>query len=199
MWVNFYQASRCHSPKTEPPTTWHPHLVPTKLTTAPSIATTELCATCNHTESKYSFFTFPSDQQPPNITRHILNIHVYKTITETPPRSAAAFIQPAPIDAADTVQWQDTSTPCSTNCLARDLIGSFISWEGKDFCYRSVCGEVRSDTFKTSGPKPVFVMVYLIMNQLQKLPTANQLQQDGKYAKCNCRAIVYINIPVLCQ
>jgi hypothetical protein len=61
--------------------------------------------------------------------------------------------------------------------LARDLIASFISAGGKDFCWRSVRGEVQPDTFKTSGPKPVFFMVYLIMNQLQRLPTANQLQQ----------------------
>ena len=35
------------------------------------------------------------------------------------------------------------------------------------------------------------------MNQLQRLHSANQLQQDGKYAKGNGRAIVYSNIPVL--
>ena len=66
-------------------------------------------------------------------------------------------------------------------------------------------GAVQSDTFKTSGPKPVFLMVYFIKSQLQRVPTAYQLQQyqlegqDGKYAKGNGPALVYSNIHVLCQ
>jgi hypothetical protein len=62
--------------------------------------------------------------------------------------------------------------------LARDLIASFFSSEGKDFCWQSGRDEVQPETFKTSGTKPLFVMVYLIMNQLQRLPTANQLEQN---------------------
>jgi len=68
-----------------------------------------------------------------------------------------------------------------------------------------VRGAVKSDTFKTSGPKPVFLMVYFIKSQLQRLPTANQLQQykleghDGKYEKGNGPALVCSNIHVLCQ
>ena len=50
-WVNLYQASRCHFPNTAPPpNTRHQHLVPSKLTTAPSI-----CASCNHIQSSYSW------------------------------------------------------------------------------------------------------------------------------------------------
>jgi len=47
-------------------------------------------------------------------------------------------------------------------------------------------------------------MVHFIKSQLQRLPTANQLQQykpgqDGKYAKGNGPALVYNNIHVLCH
>ena len=63
MWANFYQASRCHFPKTKapPPHYMAPHLVPSKLTTAPSI-----CASCNHTHSSYSWAHAPSHSRQTN-------------------------------------------------------------------------------------------------------------------------------------